>query len=90
MRAWTACPFDSDGVGLPSLAVRAACRATGQPVPRPVSCPATFLLAKGMGLEDVKNQLGHSSIALTSNKYGHVPEQRQREVARAMDAVLGG
>lgn len=51
---------------------------------------ATFLLAQGMTLEDVKNLLGHSSITLTSNTYGHVLEQRQREVARAMDAVLGG
>jgi integrase len=51
---------------------------------------ATFLLAQGMTLEDVKNQLGHSTIVLTSNTYGHVLEQRQREVARAMDAVLGG
>jgi integrase len=50
---------------------------------------ATFLLASGMGLEDVKNQLGHSSITLTSNTYGHVLEQRQREVARVMEAVLG-
>ena len=50
---------------------------------------ATFLLAQGMTLEDVKNQLGHSTIVLTSNTYGHVLEQRQREVARAMDAVLG-
>ncbi len=51
---------------------------------------ATFPLSSGMGLEDVKNQLGHSSITLTSNTYGHVLEQRQREVARVMDAVLGG
>jgi len=51
---------------------------------------ATFLLAQGMTLEDVKNQLGHSTIVLTSNTYGHVLEQRQRQVARAMDAVLGG
>ena len=49
---------------------------------------ATFLLAQGMTLEDVKNQLGHASIVLTSNTYGHVLERRQREVARAMDAVL--
>ena len=27
---------------------------------------------------------------LTSNTYGHVLEQRQWQVARAMDAVLGG
>jgi hypothetical protein len=34
--------------------------------------------------------LGHSSIVLTSNTYGHVLERRQRLVARGMDAVLGG
>ena len=51
---------------------------------------ATFLLGQGMTLEDVKQQLGHSSIVLTSNTYSHVLERRQREVARAMDAVLGG
>jgi integrase len=51
---------------------------------------ATFLLAQGFTLEDVKNLLGHSSIVLTSNTYGHVLEQRQRQVTRAMDAVLGG
>jgi integrase len=51
---------------------------------------ATFLLAQGMTLEDVKNQLGHSTIVLTSNTYGHILEQRQHEVARAMDAALGG
>jgi integrase len=51
---------------------------------------ATFLQAQGFTLEDVKNQLGHSTIVLTSNTYGHVPEHRQRQVARAMDAVLGG
>ena len=43
-----------------------------------------------MCLEDVKQQLGHSSITLTSNTYGHVLAQRQREVARVMNAVLGG
>jgi integrase len=37
----------------------------------------------------VKQLLGHSSIVLTSNTYGHVLEARQREVARGMDAVLG-
>jgi site-specific recombinase XerD len=51
---------------------------------------ATFLLAQGFTLEDVKNLLGLSSIVLTSNTYGHVLEQRQRQVAMGMDAVLGG
>ncbi len=49
-----------------------------------------FLLAQGFTLEDVKNLLGHSSIVLTSNTYGHVLEQRQHLVAQGMDAVLGG
>ena len=51
---------------------------------------ATFLLAQGFTLEDVKNLLGHSSITLTSNTYGHVLEQRQEQVASGMDAVLSG
>jgi integrase len=51
---------------------------------------ATFFLAQGFTLEDVKNLLGHSSIVLSSNTYGHVLEQRQHQVARGMDAVLGG
>ncbi len=50
---------------------------------------ATFLLAQGFTLEDVKNLLGHSSITLTSNTYGHVLEQRQQQVAAGMDAILG-
>jgi integrase len=50
---------------------------------------ATFLLAQGFTLEDVKNLLGHSSIVLTSNTYGHVLEGRQQQVARGMDMVLG-
>jgi integrase len=41
-------------------------------------------------LEDVKQLLGHSTIVLTSNTYGHVLEQRQQQVAKRMDAVLGG
>ena len=51
---------------------------------------ATFALSQGFTLEDVKQLLGHSSIVLTSNTYGHVLEQRQRQVALGIDAVLGG
>ena len=51
---------------------------------------ATFLLSQGFGLEDVKNLLGPPTIVLTTNTYGHVLEQRQQEMARGMDAVLGG
>ena len=51
---------------------------------------ATFALAQGFTLEDVKQLLGHSSIVLTSNAYGHFWEVREQEVASGMDAVLGG
>ena len=51
---------------------------------------ATFLLAQGFTLEDVKNLLGHSTVTLTSNTYGHILEQRQQQVAAGMDAILGG
>jgi integrase len=50
---------------------------------------ATFLLAQGFTLEDAKNLLGHSSIVLTSNTYGHVLERRMNQVAAGLDAVLG-
>lgn len=49
---------------------------------------ATFALSQGFTPEDVKNLLGHSSVVLTSNTYGHVLEERQRQVAMGMDAVL--
>jgi hypothetical protein len=41
-------------------------------------------------LKDVKQNLGHCSITLISNTYGHVLEAHRREVARAIDPVLGG
>jgi integrase len=51
---------------------------------------ATFPLAEGFTLEDVMNLLGHSSIVLTSNTYGHVLERRQQQVAAGMEAVPRG
>jgi integrase len=47
----------------------------------------TTLLGRPMHASTVTH---HSSITLTSNTYGHVLEERQRQVAAAMDAVLGG
>ncbi len=38
----------------------------------------------------VRNPVGHSTIVLTSNTHRHVLDQRQRAVARGVDAVLGG
>ena len=51
---------------------------------------ATLLLAQGFTLEDVKNLLGHSSNRADVEHVWHVLEQRQRQVAQAMGAVLGG
>jgi hypothetical protein len=39
-------------------------------------------------LQLAEGRLG--AIVLTSNTYEHVLEQRQQEMARGMDAVLGG
>ncbi len=49
---------------------------------------ASLLLAQGADLHDVKNQLGHSTIALTSDTYGHIYAARKRELATGMDAFL--
>ena len=55
-----------------------------------VSLIAMALLA-GSALEvSGQDLLGHSSIVLTSNTYGHVLEQRQAQVARGMNVVLSG
>jgi len=51
---------------------------------------ATLLLGDGFGLQDIKELLGHSTIVLTSDTYGHVVEGRQADVARGMDRLLAG
>ena len=51
---------------------------------------ASLMLAQGFTLEDVKRILGHATIAQTSDTYGHLVRERQRELARAMDTAVGG
>ena len=58
-------------------------------VTRPSGLAPSFPLSQGFTLEDVENLLGHSSMVLTSNTYGHVLEQQQVAMAMGMDAVLG-
>ncbi len=72
----------SNTPGPTSLGYACASNAASSPVP-------DRELSSGMTLEDVKIMLGHSTIVLTSNTYGHVLDERQRQVAGAMDAVLG-
>jgi integrase len=51
---------------------------------------ATALLAAGISMKVVSEQLGHSSIVMTADRYaGVIPAQRQ-QAADAMDKALGG
>jgi integrase len=52
------------------------------------SC-ASILLAQGVPLTEVSKLLGHSSIQITADLYGHVYEDVQRETASAMGKLLG-
>ncbi len=49
---------------------------------------ATLLLSQGVHSRAIMELLGHSSISLTMNTYGHVPEEMKRETARHTDAVF--
>jgi integrase len=47
---------------------------------------AAFLIAEGRHIEEVKDYLGHSSIRVTSDRYGHLFPKARRELAQALDA----
>ncbi|HZU60837.1 MAG TPA: hypothetical protein VE983_07705 [Solirubrobacteraceae bacterium] len=40
--------------------------------------------------DEVSAILGHSGIQITADTYGHLYEQRRREIADGMDAFLRG
>lgn len=46
---------------------------------------ASILINGGASLYDIKERLGHSTIAQTANCYGHLFESRDRELADALD-----
>ncbi len=50
---------------------------------------ATFLLDQGEELRTVMELLGHSTIRLTADTYGHVLPTRARQAASAIDRALG-
>ncbi len=67
------------------------CRAAGLPPTRLHNLrhtAATILLSTGASLDDVKRMLGHSSIAVTSDIYGHRSEERSRELAHRLDEAV--
>jgi integrase len=51
---------------------------------------ATFLIAQGLPLRLVMEVLGHSTIALTANTYGHIEWGMMADAASRMDALLTG
>jgi integrase len=46
-------------------------------------------LAGGVRLDVVSKQLGHASIAITADVYGHPDDEAREEAARRMGTVLG-
>jgi integrase len=50
---------------------------------------ASLLLAQGVHPRAIMELLGHSSISVTMNVYGHVVPAMMRDVAERMDALLG-
>ena len=49
---------------------------------------ATFMLARGVSLHTVMLLLGHSTIAMTVNVYGHVAPEVQRDATEQVVAAL--
>lgn len=50
---------------------------------------AELALARGVRLDVVSRQLGHASIAITADVYGHPDDQALEEAARKMGTALG-
>jgi integrase len=51
---------------------------------------ATLLLGRGVNPKVVSEILGHSSVAITLELYGHVTPHMQRDAVATMDSVLRG
>jgi len=50
---------------------------------------ATLLLLQGVHAKVVSEMLGHSSVAITLDRYSHVLPDMQRDAAAAMQQLLG-
>jgi len=51
---------------------------------------AAFMIADGRHMEEVKDHLGHSSIRVTSDRYGHLFPKARQAVADGLDLPPGG
>ncbi len=50
---------------------------------------ASALLAAGVGLKQVSEMLGHSSVAITGDIYAHVDISLRRQTAEVMERIIG-
>ena len=51
---------------------------------------ASLLLAMGVELKVISEMLGHSSIRITADVYGHLLEPSRQDAAAAMERAIGG
>lgn len=51
---------------------------------------ASLLLAQGVPLKLVSEQLGHSTIAVTADTYAHLDREQRRQAADALERAIGG
>jgi integrase len=51
---------------------------------------ASLLIIPGVPLRTIMDLLGHSSIAMTANVYGHIAPELMRDAADKMEAILDG
>jgi integrase len=56
--------------------------------PNLLHAAATFLIAQGLPLRLVMEVLGHSTISLTANTYGHLERGMMADAASRMVALL--
>jgi integrase len=51
---------------------------------------ASMMLAQGVPLKLVSEQLGHSTITITADVYAHVSREQRRDAADAIERAIGG
>ena len=49
---------------------------------------ASLLMSQGYQLKDVQEWLGHSNISTTADIYGHLDDERKKNIARQMNGIL--
>src|SRR5437016_2183744 len=83
-------PLECQPTGRPPRYCGKACRHLGHWTPHEMRhSAASLLLVQGVALEVVSELLGHSSIRMTKDVYGHLLRPQMRRAADAMDALLG-